>query len=299
MLGWFKKKAESPARPIDCGNASSTVPPAASGVPEKGKPPPELPAVAQEKPTHGKLFLRGPHGDVAVEFDLIQSAAKMLRKCGHQVTCHEKWIVHEGSGLIIEPRLDGLDLQPRGMHTVTTMAVRHPLIKAKRVFEYQHSAGDQLVETLEKGFDLWVQGDLPVLLDALSATPKVCTRMELTLPAKGNEPPKKRRAILGPVGHLQAQKQAVEEEHPFCACCFFTRTGKSFQHVMNNDGFYAIRYFGMRDENGIAGADCRINGEEFEEGKAAVRAYVATWPGTGFEIRKQYVIWQDWPDGAQ
>ena len=45
-----------------------------------------------------------------------------------------------------------------------------------------------------------------------------------------------------------------------------------------------------RDQDGTAGADCRINGEDYEPGMAALRAYVATWPGRGFEFRKQYVF---------
>ncbi len=46
----------------------------------------------------------------------------------------------------------------------------------------------------------------------------------------------------------------------------------------------------MRDESGAPGADCRINGEDYEPGMEALRAYVATWPGAGVEYRKQYVF---------
>jgi hypothetical protein len=48
----------------------------------------------------------------------------------------------------------------------------------------------------------------------------------------------------------------------------------------------------MRDQNRAAIADCRVNGEPFEEGKQALRRYVETWPDAGFEWRKQYVILQ-------
>jgi hypothetical protein len=293
MFGWFRKQGDTGRRPQshqpvkDAATPPQTVAPPA--------PPPATPSSPQEKPVRGKLFLRGPRGDSTEEFDLVQSAAAALRRHGHAVTCHPKWLVHDASGLIIQPQLDGLQLQDNRMLTVTTIDARHPTIKAPRVFEYQHSAGEQLAKTLDKGFDLWAQGDLPALLDALIPSPKSCTMMVLETAAKGNVPARKRRAILGPVAHLQVQQSAPQDEHPFCPCCFFTRTGRVFQHVMNADGFFAIRFYGMRDEHGVAGADCRVNGEEFEEGKAAIREYVATWPGTGFEFRRQYVIWQDMP----
>jgi hypothetical protein len=43
----------------------------------------------------------------------------------------------------------------------------------------------------------------------------------------------------------------------------------------------------MRDEDGTPGADCRINGEDYESGMEALRSYVATWPEAGLEFRKQ------------
>ena len=301
MFDWFKKRSkpnQKPEGPRSLKEPGTPTPPLQSPPAKSGSDTAASPtdqARVPEKTVRGKLFLRGPRGDTMEEFDLIQSIAKMMRQQGHQVTCHEKWVVHDDAGLIIEPQLESLQLLDIGVQTVTTIDLRHLAIKAKRVFEYQHSAGEQLGETLDKGFDMWARGDLPALLDALSPSPKNCTMMVLDTPAKGDVPARKRRAILGPVSHLQTQKPAVVEEHPFCGCCFFAQTGKAFQHVMNNDGFYAIRYFGMRDENGVAGADCRVNGEEFEDGKAAIRAYVATWPGTGVELRRQYVIWQDMP----
>jgi hypothetical protein len=51
----------------------------------------------------------------------------------------------------------------------------------------------------------------------------------------------------------------------------------------------------MRDEHGQASADCRVNGQEFEPGKQALRNYVKTWPPRGVEFRKQYVIIQSRP----
>jgi hypothetical protein len=56
--------------------------------------------------------------------------------------------------------------------------------------------------------------------------------------------------------------------------------------------FYGIRLFAMRGQDGTAGADCRLNGEDWEPGKNALIAYVNSWPDRGVEFRKQYVILQ-------
>jgi len=66
----------------------------------------------------------------------------------------------------------------------------------------------------------------------------------------------------------------------------------SFKPLVAGDGFFAIRMYAMRGEDGSVAADCRVNGQEFEEGKAALRRYVSTWPQAGFEFRKQYVVLQ-------
>lgn len=38
------------------------------------------------------------------------------------------------------------------------------------------------------------------------------------------------------------------------------------------------------------GRSVDVNGHDFEPGAAALREYVKTWPGAGFEFRKQYVV---------
>ena len=62
-----------------------------------------------------------------------------------------------------------------------------------------------------------------------------------------------------------------------------------------DDRFYGIRFFAARDKNGAATADCRVNGEDWEDGKAGLREYVKTWPDRGVEFRKQYIIIQSQP----
>jgi len=55
----------------------------------------------------------------------------------------------------------------------------------------------------------------------------------------------------------------------------------------------------MRDQDGAAAADCRVNGEDWKEGERALRAYVEKWPQRGFEARKQYVILQNFKRSDQ
>jgi hypothetical protein len=47
--------------------------------------------------------------------------------------------------------------------------------------------------------------------------------------------------------------------------------------------------FALRDKNGEAQADCRVNGENWNPAKEALIRYAATWPPRGFEFRKQFV----------
>jgi hypothetical protein len=62
--------------------------------------------------------------------------------------------------------------------------------------------------------------------------------------------------------------------------------------IIKDSRFYGIRLFAMRRQDGAAGADCRLNGEDWEPGKNALIDYVNLWPDRGVEFRKQYVILQ-------
>jgi hypothetical protein len=241
--------------------------------------------------------------------DLVAILAHLLESHGHLVTRGEKWVTLDESGLVLEPQLVGMEpMEGRAVKTVTIIAARHPAIQngsgaARRPFEYQHSTGAQgMEESISKGFDSWRQGDLPVLLDALRAEPKVCTAMIMDFPEKDGVPKRRRRVLLGPVQYVVQRPLPTEEAggeeggekpHPsFCACCLFTNTWQTFQSLLESEGFYAIRFFGARFENGLPQADSRVNGEEFEEGKTAIRQYVEKWADQGVEFRKQYVVIQ-------
>src|SRR5206468_4947721 len=66
------------------------------------------------------------------------------------------------------------------------------------------------------------------------------------------------------------------DAHPFCPCCLLTRSLEAFRELIEDDGFYGLRLYAMRDEQGIPQADCRVNGDDWEKGAQALRDYVKT-----------------------
>jgi hypothetical protein len=230
-------------------------------------------------------------------FDVVEILASLMNERGIFATRDNNSLTLDTSGYIISPLLTSFrPLEPRGVQTVTIIRVRHPTLAPNGLFEYQHSTGENTNDAIRKGFDQWAQVDLVVLLDALETQPQRCTRMEMTFPAQDGQPERHRRIILGPVAHLRQQKEPPPgeepEEHPFCPCCLLTRSFEAFKPMVESNEFLGLRLFAMREENGQASADCRVNGEDFEAGKQALRAYVRTWPARGVEFRKQYVIMQ-------
>ena len=185
------------------------------------------------------------------------------------------------SGLIIRPRLVEVIPLKQGIRTVVTVAIGHPEIGPNGIFEYQHSTGENLEDSIRKGFDQWIQLDLITLLDALHPKPESCTMMEMTFPEGDGKAARSRRAVLGPVGHLCAKPPAEpnraraadqdddspsDDDHPFCMCCFLTNTFAAFKEMIEGDGFFGIRFFASRDADGTPQADCRVNGEDWEPG---------------------------------
>jgi hypothetical protein len=124
--------------------------------------------------------------------------------------------------------------------------------------------------------------------------------MEMTFPPKDGKPERVRRAVLGPVTHMSQTPPDAAEEHPFCPCCLLTNCFDAFEDLITADAFYGLRLFALRDGDGKPGADCRINGEDWEKGAEALRAYARTWSALGYEFRKQYVVLQSVePDTSQ
>ena len=230
---------------------------------------------------------------MAEEIDIVQLAADVMEHDGYSVVRRDPWLEHPESGVTIRPEL--LDSNPSGklVHSVSVVTTAHPQLIPRGVFEYQHGYSKTLVEALRDGFDQWVQFDFAVLLDALRDPLEYCQGMEITFPQTDGSN-LRRRAVLGPIGHAAPFRDhpPADEGHPFCSCCFLTNTFDAFRPLMESDAFYGIRFFAARGDDGAPSADCRVNGEDWEDGKRALLGYVDTWPETGFELRKQYVVMQ-------
>ncbi|HEY6259125.1 MAG TPA: DUF6348 family protein [Xanthobacteraceae bacterium] len=238
------------------------------------------------------------------EHDVVQMAAHALEQRGHPVTRHESWLEHRGTKFVFQPRLIEVHpLKDGGVRSVTTMATIHPELASKGIFEYQHATGNSLNDAVSRGFDDWAKLDLVVLMDSERDKAQHCAAFEMAFPPRDDRAALNRRALLGPVMHYvrrppQAttpEGQSEEGDHPFCPCCLLTNTFEAFRPFIEADGFFGVRLVAVRDEVDSPQADCRVNGENWEEGARALRDYVERWPQLGYELRKQYVILQNNP----
>jgi len=265
------------------------------------KPPPFCPSNTAGMGTAGKVELSNGEQSWTEHFDAVSEAAAAFKSHSHAVTTHKTWLEHGDSGFLIQPRLAELQLlEGGGVRTVTTMQVNHPTLIPTGVFEYQHATGDTVVNSLTNGFDQWVQTDFVTFLDALRIKPQSCTMMEMIFPAKNGKPELVRRAVLGPVTHMAQTPFDAAEGHPSaCPCCLLTNSFEAFRDLIEGDAFYALRLFALRDGGGNPGADCRVNGDDWEKGAQALRTYARTWPAAGYEFRKQYVVLQTVERGSR
>ena len=228
--------------------------------------------------------------------NLIDLAAEVLKKRDYWVSNDKTCLAHNDSGFVLIPQFVAIQpLDDGGARTVTTMQANHPVLMPDGVFEYQHSTGDSVATSISEGFDQWAQTDFVALLDALRPQPASCTTLQFKFPATNDKPARTRRAILGPISHLMQKppEEDAQDEHPFCPCCLLTKSFEAFRDLIEGDGFYGIRLFALRDADGEPAADCRVNGEDWENGAQALREYVRTWPPAGYEFRKQYVVLQN------
>jgi hypothetical protein len=235
--------------------------------------------------------------------DVVHLAARVLEEHGHPVARHETWIEHLGTKYIFEPHLiETHALKDGGIRSVTTIKTNHSVFAPDGIFEYQHATGDNLSEAICRGFSEWIRLDLTVLVDALRDRAENCTAFEMSFPQRDDRPPLHRRALLGPVAHYvqgpsgnaarEASPTSNEEAHPFCPCCLLTNSFDVFRPLIEANRFFGIRLVAIRDESGSPLADCRVNGEDFEDGARALCGYVERWPKSGYEIRRQYVVLQ-------
>lgn len=234
--------------------------------------------------------------------DIVTEAEAMLTGLGYIAERRGPDLYLPESGLTFSPRGIGLSQRDNGsISTVSIVRVTHPKVFPAGIFEYQHGAGASPREALQYGLNQWARLDVPVLCDALLETPRQCTFLEMTFKAEDGRPERKRRAVLGPTAHLmasppeKAEGDACGEPHSFCPCCLTTQCMDSFLPLFKSDETLGVRLYAMRDANGETSADCRVNGQDFEPGKEALRAYAQKWPQHGFEFRKQYVVYQSLP----
>lgn len=287
MFSWLRRKRPA-AQP-----SPSAVPPVAA----------EQNSRDAEKPfetTGGRVAFTNGERTWEETFDCVTSLVETLRRQGRSVRAEDRRVLDEVTGLWLRPVL--LEFQPvhnKGVRTCTKIDVTHPTAIPKLVFEFQHSTGGTMTESIESGFDIWSKTDLVALADATRDDARDCMVMAFEFPAQGERPAMKRRVLLGPVAHFRERPPEQEEEHPFCPCCLLTRSMKTFEHLLQSDGLFALRLYAMRGRDGSADADCRVNGEDFKSGKEALKEYASGWPQTGIEFRKQYVIIQDALDSGR
>lgn len=199
------------------------------------------------------------------------------------------------SGFRFEPRLINLEERDTGSFQSTTIVrFTHPQLFPVPAFEYQHAVGDTLAESLASGFGQWTRMDVATLIDALSEKPRCSTFMDMAS-STDNGGEHKRRLVFGPTGHYAVQPDPAARdgndacEHPFCPCCLTTNSMTAYQDLLQDDKTYGLRLYAARMDGEVS-ADCRVNGNEFEPGKAALRQYATTWPERGVEFRKQFVV---------
>ncbi len=217
--------------------------------------------------------------------NLLSTLERLLTERGRSIRMEGNVIVDLESQLSLRPLLQTMQpVHQKGVRTSTTIEIKHPTIILSPIFEYQHSAGPNIEESVMAGFRQWYGSDFITLVDAVREEAVDC--MELS--------EDERRITLGPLLHgYQTDVPRDDSEHPPCPCCMFTKTKSAYQPLMTSSGFYALRFYAARDQHGRPIADCRLNGEDYPAGKKELMEYAGTWKSAGVESRKQYVIIQD------
>jgi hypothetical protein len=120
------------------------------------------------KTVAGKVDFSNAERTWIEHFNLVPLLASVLKELEHPVESEESWLVHTDSGFVLVPRLVQLaPLEKGGVHTTTTIQASHPSLMPDGAFEYQHATGDNVEDSLRKGFDQWARTNFVALLDAL------------------------------------------------------------------------------------------------------------------------------------
>lgn len=236
--------------------------------------------------------------------DLPAMLAEILHAQGVSTMRENNWLHHSPTGYAFRVQLlnweDVLqqltDDNADRIQTTTAIEIFHPTLFPDGCCEYQHSVAQQWHESIQNGLEQWVMLDWPPLRDALVEPQNAeCSVMQMTFPAEEEQAERTTHIILGNPQHFQsAPPETTDDTHDFCPCCLFTQTlnlaPDDYLPLLRDEKTYAIRYFASRDDAGNISADCRINGEDWAGGQAALCAYVETWPPGGLEFRKQYIV---------
>jgi hypothetical protein len=225
--------------------------------------------------------------------DVVQLAADVMAQRGYPVVRRDGLLEHPDSGFAITPVL--LDTYPAGplVHSTTTVTTSHPRLVPQGVFEYQHARDKTLADAVRDGFDQWVQLDFAVLLDALRDPLEYCQGIEITFP-QIDGPDLRRRACprsdrtCCPVPGMSGSRRRAS----LLPVLLPDQHIDAFRPLMESNRFYGIRFYAARGDDGAPLADCRVNGEDWEDGKRALLGYVDKWPQAGLELRKQYIVMQ-------
>ena len=213
-----------------------------------------------------------------------------------QVLAQEHQPAELHAGLVVLPDgirlqaefIEAVELGPSHFKTFTRIRATHPQAFPEGLFEFQHAAGASVEASLADGLRTWVRLDLLTLQDALRDEPRHCTVIDL--PASQAPAGARRQVLLGPVGHLVAHPDPLTTPTPFDAGGLFEQCRAVFDELLRSDRFLGIRLFASRDAHGVAGADCRVNGEPFAPGAQCLQREVQAWPAQGLEFRKQYLV---------
>jgi hypothetical protein len=254
---------------------------------------PVLPPFSSANPGQGtwiRVGFSSAQRNWGEEADTLAALAAVLKSRGMKIRRGGTHLEIE-NGLIVRPQF--VRLQPRddgSVQTTTTVEINHTALCPGGTFEYQHSIGSTLKESLRLGFAGWADSDLPVFMDSLREKLETCTAMLIDSADSAASAPGRRQIIFGPPVHC-ATREVFDsgQAHNFCPCCLFTNSVEAFREQVHGNEFHGVRLFASRDSDGVAQADCRINGVDWAPGISALLQYVATWPDRGFEYRKQFV----------
>jgi hypothetical protein len=231
-------------------------------------------------------------GQGSERVDVVELTQEVLQAAGVPTERHGDDLHLVDLGLVFAPRCISVDADDDGVSTVTIVRTKHAVAFPSGTFEYQHGAGDDLRSALRFGLEDWAAVDLPVLCEVPLEKPRTCSELTMKFPTDDGRL-LVRRVLLGPVKAFAENPpaDADREQHGlFCGCCMMTSALEQFLPHLKATDSKGIRLYAARDGDGIAMADCRVNGEDFDEGKAALTEYARAWPDWGIQFRKQYAV---------